>query len=387
MVGGMGFTFVRIFCLFLAVAGVPLSLLLLAVHESREGLFFGVAALLGSAAPLMGCLARERQSARWGRAGLVAVLGWAVLTAGLALRAPDGRLPVTARVQHRYSGGEGAWRFPRYALGNLLPELDQFLMGFRIVPAMDPLFTMKQATEVCRLTTGIYGELEGDADFHALGSVMPHAYDEIWGLEHDHGHSFLYIPARLDRAKPQPVLVFLHGSGGNFKAYTWLLAQVAEELGMVVIVPSYGLGNWRAGATEAVVKAALADAAGVVAIDPQRRHLMGLSNGALGVSHAGSTMGDQFASLIFLSPVIDRAATKSPVFLESWKDRPILMISGALDDRVPILYVTSMATILRDQGAQVKMTTVEGADHFMLFSHRQAVLREIAAWLRGVRGR
>jgi hypothetical protein len=151
---------------------------------------------------------------------------------------PSGRAPGGAAVQHRYVGGRDGFR--RYALGNLFPENDQFALGFHLVPAMDPLFTRKQARMLSGLTASIYTELEADAAFHALGSVMPEAYDELWGLPFDRGHYYLYVPPRLDRSVPQPALVFLHGSGGNFKAYTRLLSKLADELGVILIAPSYG---------------------------------------------------------------------------------------------------------------------------------------------------
>jgi hypothetical protein len=37
---------------------------------------------------------------------------------------------------------------------------------------------------------------------------------------------------------------------------------------------------------------------------------------------------------------------------------------------------------MRKSGAVVKMTTYEGADHFLFFSHRERLLKQLSGWLR-----
>src|SRR5262249_24885010 len=161
----------------------------------------------------------------------------------------------------------------------------------------------------------------------------------------DHGHYFLYVPPRLDRNTPAPALVFLHGSGGNFKSYTWLLSKVADERGLVLIAPSFGMGNWDPQHGTEAVLAALNDAAKDVQLDMDHVHLAGLSNGGLGVSHlAASPAGQLFRSLIFLSPVCDENDLGSKQFWLQEREKPVLIITGALDDRVPLPFVEGFAT-------------------------------------------
>ncbi len=362
-----------------AAVAVAASLLLLAVHISKAGAVFGVAGVLLGAAFLVACAAWQCRSSIGGLAAGLVFCGWVAATAWLAVHAPDGRAPAGARVQHRYIGGHDAFR--RYAFGNLLPEGDQFAMGFPLVPAVDRLFTVKQAKTLTGLTAALYAELEADPDFHALGSVMPETYDQLWGLPFNHGHYYLYVPPGIDRATPRPAMVFLHGSGGNFKAYTWLLSKVADQLGMVLIAPTYGFGNWREPDTSWLVQGALDDAAQVVAIDRHDVHLMGLSNGGLGVSQAGRWLGASLRSLTFLSPVFDEDAVSAPEFIQQWRDRPVFVISGREDDRIPIDYVTANVAGLKRGGADVTFQPVDGADHFLVFSHRALVLEALRNWL------
>lgn len=375
----MDFTLLRLCALaWAAVACVP-ALVLLGVAHTGTGRVFAVAALLIGLAPLAGCLARERASRAWARAAMVLPLGWLVLTVWLVFQAPSGRALPGARVHTVYT--RGSWQFPRFALGNLLPEVDQLRLGFRVAQAGDPLFTGEQRRRVEPLTTSLYDELEADPDFHALGSAMPHVYEAIWGLGDGDEQAYVYLPPTVDRTKPSPVLVFLHGSGGNFKAYTWLLSQVADELGLVVVSPGFGLGDWRKESTPGVIQRALNEAGRLAVLDPGRRHLAGLSNGGLGVCQAGLALGTEFQTLIFLSPVMDDETLGSPGFARQWRGRPVRVITGVEDERVPVAYVRERAQKLRAIGAEVSLREIPAADHFMLFSHRRDVLAELTKWL------
>jgi pimeloyl-ACP methyl ester carboxylesterase len=69
-------------------------------------------------------------------------------------------------------------------------------------------------------------------------------------------------------------------------------------------------------------------------------------------------------------------------FQEHWKNRPILVITGKMDDRVPINYVQGMTDSIQGVGANITMKAIDDADHFMLFSHRDIVLAEISQWLK-----
>jgi pimeloyl-ACP methyl ester carboxylesterase len=357
----------------------PLAALLLVSCVTFHGAVFAVGALLlGIAPPLV--LIGTRRPRLW-RTGWICFGGWLLVGFWLVIVSPDGETNKESRVKNCYVGGTG--NYPKHALGALLPEVDQFMLGFKLVTAVDALFTKKQARALAATTSAIYADLEADADFHALGSVMPDAYNELWGRKFDHGHYFLYVPPRLDRKTPAPALVFLHGSGGNFKAYTWLLSRVADECGMVLICPSNGMGNWESPGGIRAVSAALDDARKSVPLDMNHAHLAGLSNGGLGVSRvAASDLGKQFRSLILLSAVCDEAAISMSTFADQWRGKPVLVITGEADDRVPLWYVNRYASSMRSAGARIEMSSYQRADHFLFFSHRDRCLGQLVSWLK-----
>jgi predicted esterase len=369
----------RTFSVLWSAAIVPISSLLLLVAVTPEGRVFASGAISLGMAPLLAWMNPENKWLR--RAALALLLVWMGIGLWLVRVSPDGRPPAGARVKNRYVGGK--WSYQGQALGALLPEVDQFMLGFRLMPFLDALFTQRQAGPLIQDTKDIYRELEPDADFHALGSVMPDAYNQLWGLPFDRGHYFLYVPRSLDRKKPAPAIVFLHGSGGNFKSYTWLLSKIADEQDVVIIAPSCGMGLWAAPRAPQMVVEALDDAAKVVALDMSRIHLAGLSNGGLGLTRTmASPYANRFRSLILFSPVCDEQALASASFAENLRGKPVLVISGEMDDRVPIAYVRKCTDVLSGVGAHLKLSAYPAANHFLLFSHREQWREEVAAWLK-----
>jgi len=189
----------------------------------------------------------------------------------------------------------------------------------------------------------------------------------------------LYAPQNLTK-EPLPALVFLHGSAGNFKAYTWILSKLAEEKGLVIIAPSYGFGSWDQASTQTVMSA-IDDAQKIIEIDDDQIYLAGLSNGGLGVSQFGMEMPEKFRSLIFISPVMSNSLVDSRIFQDQWKGRPVLIISGEEDERVPIEYVYKRVSNLENGGVQITSKYYPREDHFLFFSQRDEILKEISNWL------
>jgi pimeloyl-ACP methyl ester carboxylesterase len=359
---------------------LPLSLVLLVVAVTWDGRVFAVAALLIGLVPLLGAQAWISKSRQLFRGAIVLSATCVIVSAVVAWRAPSGKVLARSSAMHVYANGE--WRFRRFALGNLLPEVDQLMLGYTLMPVADPLLTLKQSGELKGYSLPIYRELERDPDFRVLGSVMPEVYRDLLGLPFEQGHSLLYIPAGIDRSKPCSVLVFFHGSGGNFKAYLWLLTRVAERRQLVVVAPSFGMGNWRLPETQRVLDGALAEVSRVVNINRRDVHLLGLSNGGLAVSQLAGTAGARFRTFVFLSPVFDAAAIQTTAFAEQCRERPIFVYTGRNDDRVPLRYVEQSAAEMTQAGARVTVESVDGADHFLVFSHRVLVLDRLDQWLR-----
>ncbi|MEW5869571.1 MAG: hypothetical protein AB1894_09875 [Chloroflexota bacterium] len=340
------------------------------------------AALAGlSLASLPGCLYLGNRPCRGQRAWKTAsiLLGLWVLAAGagLLLAAPPGQSRPGAPVSQYWSSGGS---FQRYALANLAPEAEQVNLGFQVMPYLDPLFTPQQAQRVSQFTLALYREMDRQPDFRRLGSALGYAYTDWLGQPFEAGHYFLYVPANHPEGL-LPAILFLHGSAGSFKAYTWAWAKLAESQGYVIIAPSFGFGDWRQVAGEQAALAALEDAQKHAPIDMQRVYLAGLSNGGLGVSLLADHAPKLFRGLIWLSPVIATEVISSSAFQRKWAGRSVLVLTGAADERVPVGYVEEQVQRMRAGGVYVTYYAYPGEDHFLFFARLEEVLDKIAHWL------
>ncbi|HWA27906.1 MAG TPA: hypothetical protein VG734_19780 [Lacunisphaera sp.] len=356
-----------------------LPLLLLGVAITQRGQLFALASLGIAILPWFFAWAWSLGTA--GRRVAFAVpagiaLGWI----GLALTSPTGVPSPSARVRHLFPRDGGV--YSRYVLGNWLPEADQLRLGFTLMPLIDPLLTNRQAAKLKAATAEIYRELEADPEFAAVGSVLPLAYAELRGSADRGLHAYLYVPPGLDHTRPLPALVFFHGSGGNWKAYLWILSKVADRCGVVLIAPTFGIGAWREPETSERLAATLEAAARHVALDSRRLHVAGLSNGGRAVSELLASARPSFRSYTFISPVFDDRALPRRPGPPGGPGKRVFILTGALDDRVPIGYVRDRASQLEQSGASVKLRVEPAADHFLMFSHRTALIEALANDLR-----
>lgn len=361
-----------------AAVSLPLGLWLLfnAAMMTGRGLAIMTLALVALPSVIFLWRRNHHQKTLWGGALAILVLILAGFSVAIILTTPSGRPDSASRVQHRFTQQR---KFPRYALTNLIPEAEQINLGFQVMPYLDQLLTVQQSREITPITLEIYKEMERDPDFHQLGSAMGWAYAELLGQPFDVGHYYLYVPESAPD-EPLPAIVFLHGSAGNFKAYTWIWSHLAEEQGYVIIAPSFGFGNWRQPNGKEAVLRAIEDAASQVMLDRNQIYLAGLSNGGLGVSQLAAEHPDLFRGLVLISPVIDTTLVDTVNFQQAWENRPVLLISGRTDKRIPINYIQERIQNLRAGGIDLT-TAIYKDDHFLFFSQAEGVLADVSNWL------
>ncbi len=368
----------KAFVLLLVLTVLPVMIFGLCCTVTWQGSLLSATVGILGLGPLLWCIGHERESLLQVRLGKIMLLAGIAGFAVMDLRAPDGHTAESARIHARYSTSGG--RHIPWSIGSLLPEIDQLHLGYAVAVALDPLFTRKQRKELSAMTDRMYAEMAADADFTAVGSALPSIYRELCFEDFRNGHYFHYIPAGVNRSKPTPALVFLHGSGGNFKAYVWLLSKLADELGITVIAPSFGMGNWEKRGGYETITRAIADAGKHAAIDPDQIHLMGLSNGGKGICLAESTAGPKFRSLIFLSAVF-HSRIKPAKLAARLLPRHVLILSGGSDERAPWEYVSDYAEKLKAGGLDVTSHGFESEDHFLFFRQRTEVLNLVAKWI------
>jgi len=356
------------------------SALLLAVAATPGGRLTALAFVLAVPAVCavpFALSARRREPALAGLGVLLALgglsLGWAAHIAPQASDDPQ------AALRSVYLG-DGGHR--RTGLANLVPEVDQFTLGSYLMGHIDLYLDPEQTLRIRGLFQQIYGELARDPDFAVMGSAMGHSYRELFGRSWDVGHIYVYEPPHDDDT-PLPVLVYLHGWGGPFLGYQWVLKRFADEHGYAVVSPSYGMGWWRQDSAMDTVARALDWIDQQPGLDGERMVLSGLSNGGPGASRAAMAFPDRWQGVVFLSAVMDEDHIFGLGESLAAHDTPVLVITGDAERRIPIAYTEASAQSLGMVHDRVQLEVFEGEDHFLLFSQPEAVMALLGRWVQG----
>ena len=188
-------------------------------------------------------------------------------------------------------------------------------------------------------------------------------------------YSLTYIPASVDPAQPSPAVVFLHGSGATPEQWKPFLAPLADELGLVLIVPrasdDRGFG---VGADDVIVERAIQHAGELASIDPRRIGLAGHSAGGAYALVLAYGSPSSFSGVFALSApyriVIRLADPERPP--------PLRLYYGTLDPNYTVAF-GALKTMLGRLGVPLSEDVQPGVGHSDIPS---ASMREGLSFLR-----
>lgn len=167
---------------------------------------------------------------------------------------------------------------------------------------------------------------------------------------------FLYVPESYNPAAPAPLLVLLHGAGGNTQAWVNYQAR-AEATGMVLLAVDSRAQTWDMilgylGPDNEFIDRALAHAFARVNINPARIALVGFSDGATYALALGRANGDLFSHIIAYSPgylaEIGPILGKGPIFISHGTGDTVLPIDGTRTNIVPYLHNYGHAVLFQE---------------------------------------
>ncbi len=361
-----------LFYVALSMTGLALRIRLPSVDAAMEGLGSSWPRRTDATERVPPSIVAKHRRRRWSVPLSFFCAGTALLV-WCCLLEPPGTTAPNASAQSVFLAGREC---PRWLPTRLVPEIDQLKLAVTLVPFLDAYTTRAKARRLNSLLAIVYGEMANDRDFAALGSAMHYAYADLLGLPFDVGHLYVYIPTNRPQDR-MPVVLFLHGSVGNFKGYVWVLKQVADRCHVAIVAPTFGFGNWSMpGGVEAIERAREFCARNPL-LDTNRIVLAGLSNGGLGVTRAGGGTPANYRGFIYISGVIEN----DPAFAAAAKGMPLLIIHGAEDERIPRKYIDEAINGMRQQGLAPEVTFYADEDHFLIFSKRNEVARQLSAWL------
>lgn len=117
----------------------------------------------------------------------------------------------------------------------------------------------------------------------------------------------LYVPPTYRPEQPAPLVVTLHGAGGDAPGSLGLLQSFADERGLILVGLASRDRTWDVivdgyGPDIAVINQALAQVFQSYAVDPQRLAIGGFSDGASYALSVGINNGDLFRHVLAFSP-------------------------------------------------------------------------------------
>jgi phospholipase/carboxylesterase len=194
------------------------------------------------------------------------------------------------------------------------------------------------------------------------------------GLELATGRDgWMYVPPSYSIATPLPLIVLLHGAGGEGGDWTRLpVADVFDNPAMIVLAPDSRDRTWVLrfggfGQDVRFIDDALAFVFRSTNIDPDRIGLGGFSDGASYALSLGMTNGNLFNAVIAFSPGYYKPAARH--------GRPRIFISHGTQDGILPIDETSRVIIktLRSQGYVVQFDEFTGGHKVPLEEAKKAM--------------
>ncbi|MET3934391.1 phospholipase/carboxylesterase [Arthrobacter sp. OAP107] len=157
--------------------------------------------------------------------------------------------------------------------------------------------------------------------------------------------TLLYVPAALRRGQPAPLVLLLHGAGGEAAGGLGLLSGYAEKHRLVLAAPSSRTSTWDGvrgvfGTDVKAIDRALERIFQMVFVDQNRIAIGGFSDGASYALGLGLANGGLFSRIIAFSPgfVPPAPRTGKPRIFVSHGDRDnVLPIDRTSRRLVPLL--------------------------------------------------
>jgi phospholipase/carboxylesterase len=148
--------------------------------------------------------------------------------------------------------------------------------------------------------------------------------------------ALLYLPAGYRADRPTPLVVMLHGAGGNPRRVLGFVTALADSVGVILLAPQSASMTWdvirgRYGPDVAFIDRVLGYVLAQYAVDTTRLAIGGFSDGATYALSLGITNGDLFTHVVAFSPgfMVPAAQRGAPrLFVSHGTTDPILSIDA-----------------------------------------------------------
>lgn len=194
----------------------------------------------------------------------------------------------------------------------------------------------------------------------------------------------LFVSSKVSKDKPAPLIVALHGLGGDSNFIVrGRLVDLAEEGGYIVVGPmGYNVGGWYGSPvvvfggrpiepanltelSEKDVMNVLAIARKEFNVDPNRTYLMGHSMGGAGTLFLGQKYAGEWAALAAIAPAAFMMQAKQKDILAPIQKAglPLIITQGDQDPAVPVANTRTWAAAMAEMKLEHQYLEMPGRDH------------------------
>jgi predicted peptidase len=217
----------------------------------------------------------------------------------------------------------------------------------------------------------------------------------------------LYVSSKVSKEKKNPLIIALHGLGGdaNFIVRERLI-DLAEEGGYIVAGPlGYNVGGWYGspvivfGGKEVeppnLAELSEKDVMNVLAmmqkefnVDENRIYLMGHSMGGAGTLYLGQKYKEKWAAIVAIAPAAFMMLQNRLEILTPLKeaDIPVMVVQGDKDDAVPANYTRQWIDAMKELKIEYYYLEFPYGDHGTIINDGMTdIFRFFAAHTKGLK--
>jgi predicted esterase len=217
-------------------------------------------------------------------------------------------------------------------------------------------------------------------DYSMLDSLASgvHKIESMPGL----GRFSISIPERGDPAERAPLILALHWGVETyaFISHDFLAGFVQPAMcdsGAFIMAPDRGSDAWDDPGQQAILLQLLDLALGQLPLDPGQIVITGYSMGGIGSWHIAARRTHRFSALI---PI---ACNPPADALEAAQEIPTYVIHGGQDELFPLSETRRAVALLKERGARLEFSVVEGGTHYAAHLYIDAV-RKTVPWMRSI---
>ncbi|MFC1672342.1 dienelactone hydrolase family protein [Planctomycetota bacterium] len=235
----------------------------------------------------------------------------------------------------------------------------------------------KPDVELMKLAGKYYADMARDPAFKDLPTALA---PSLSGHTRPPCHYFLYVPkayATAPKDKKWPMMVVLHGAGGNFKVGFPVIVKEAEARGYILVSPTYRMdGTWWKPEAVSFLKRVIEDVRGNYRVNAGRIALAGVSNGAAGAWAISRAESKLFHAVVSISGPFEGspepAATEGP---------PVYIVHGARDGVISVKFSRNAHKVLSKTRPGTEYREYPRAGHLVFFTQMEDILKHTFNWL------